>query len=439
VEDKGGAMKRFYIILIMFFITGWTYFIYAQDLIILRDGNSIEANVLEISPTEIRYKRFDHLEGPTIVIMTADVLSIRYENGRTEIINNIVQNTNIFPTDVQTINQNRLNSRLNTIGVMLGYQGVSAFGFALNGTISPLNYTFFDFNLGLGFNSFSFNGRVNFNVYVPFRIGGWYAGAGIGGGYNELLGGFFAGNVTTGFILFNWLNIAYTLQIGTFDGIVNHNASVGYTYRFRSQDNYMANIELDSSDIETNQTLQETRSSNNGIENLVSFKLSLGGFIGVFGWDGVEDYDNDIYDNTFSATYLHIINPILSLRLLFSFENNFKLGIGTDVAYALLSTQIAGDGVGSEAGILAPYGIIGYRNIYLHLGYDFALGAIYIAPNFMIGEHFLLGIPISLFGSNQRISIARLVEPPEQNKDWRGQFYFNTKIFQVGIFLQYVF
>lgn len=59
----------------------------AQDLVILKDGSVIEAKVTEITPTEIKYKRFNHLTGPVIVISKADVLSIRYENGTTEIIN----------------------------------------------------------------------------------------------------------------------------------------------------------------------------------------------------------------------------------------------------------------------------------------------------------------------------------------------------------------
>jgi len=213
--------------------------VYAQDLIILRDGNTIEARVLEISPTEIRYKRFDHLDGPTIVIMAVNVLSIRYENGRTEIINTVTQPaiTTSSTSAPTTTNQLSRDPRFNTIGTTLGYQGVSAFGFSLNGTVSPANYTFFDFNLGLGFNSFAFNGRVNFNAFVPFNTGGWYAGIGIGGGYNELFGGVFAGNITTGFLFFDWLNIGYTLQFGTYDGIINHNIAAGYSYRFNSQQN----------------------------------------------------------------------------------------------------------------------------------------------------------------------------------------------------------
>jgi len=77
-------MKRFCIFTILFF--GCFLLLNAHDLIVLRDGNIIEARVLEVSPTEIRYKRFDHLDGPTYVVLAINVLSIRYENGRTEII-----------------------------------------------------------------------------------------------------------------------------------------------------------------------------------------------------------------------------------------------------------------------------------------------------------------------------------------------------------------
>ena len=279
-------MKRFYIFTILFFVMGWAYNVSAQDLIILRDGNTIEAKVLEISPTEIRYKRIDHLDGPTIVIMAIDVLSIRYENGRTEIINTITQPitpiTLTPPTAVQAVDQQNLNPRLNTIGVTVGYQGISAFGFTVNGTVSPGNYTFFDFNLGLGFNSFAFNGRINFNAFVPFKIGGWYAGAGIGGGYNEIFGGIFAGNITTGFILFNWLNIGYTLQIGTFDGIINHNAFAGYSYRFKSQQDNVTNSEDTSQQQQKREPrVRQPAKVANERDNYISGELQLQGLQSV--------------------------------------------------------------------------------------------------------------------------------------------------------------
>jgi len=82
-------MKKLYLAvlsIVLFFVIG-VFSLNAQDLIILRNGDVIEAKVTEISPTEIRYKRFNHLDGPTIVIPTNSVLSIRYENGTLEVIN----------------------------------------------------------------------------------------------------------------------------------------------------------------------------------------------------------------------------------------------------------------------------------------------------------------------------------------------------------------
>jgi formylglycine-generating enzyme required for sulfatase activity len=233
-------MKRFYIFTAVFLLAGGLFSAGAQDMIIMRDGNVIEAKVTEISSTEIRYKRVDHLDGPTIVISTASVLSIRYENGRTEIINAAAPPAVAAPAT----NQGVSDPRYNTIGITLGYPGVSAFGFSINGTVSPAKYTFLDFSLGMGFMDFTFNSRVNFCAFVPFNGGGWYGGLGLGVGYSEWLDWYAAFNLTTGFIFWDWFNISYNLQIGeTFiDGPVNHNVSVGYAYRFKTLNNSAAGV-----------------------------------------------------------------------------------------------------------------------------------------------------------------------------------------------------
>ena len=57
---------------------------YGQDVLVKRTGDEVPAKVLEITPTEIRYKRFDNLEGPVISILKSDVFMIKYENGTRE-------------------------------------------------------------------------------------------------------------------------------------------------------------------------------------------------------------------------------------------------------------------------------------------------------------------------------------------------------------------
>jgi hypothetical protein len=98
-------MKNRFFLAAVFFFTAGAFCVKAQDLIILRDGNVIESKVMEISVSEIRYKRFDHLDGPMIVIARADVLSIRYENGKNEIMNTapaLASVINNSPEDAET-------------------------------------------------------------------------------------------------------------------------------------------------------------------------------------------------------------------------------------------------------------------------------------------------------------------------------------------------
>ena len=80
------CMKKDTLLAMFLFICG-IFSVNAQDLIVLRNGTIIEAKVIELSPTEIRYKRFSHPDGPTIIVPVRDVLSIRYENGTVENFN----------------------------------------------------------------------------------------------------------------------------------------------------------------------------------------------------------------------------------------------------------------------------------------------------------------------------------------------------------------
>ena len=79
--------KGFLVLTAIGLFIGGALAVSAQDLIILRDGSVIEAKVTEIAPSEIRYKRANHLDGPTIVVPVATVLSIRYANGKVDQFN----------------------------------------------------------------------------------------------------------------------------------------------------------------------------------------------------------------------------------------------------------------------------------------------------------------------------------------------------------------
>ncbi|MFD2514015.1 hypothetical protein ACFSRY_09070 [Pontibacter locisalis] len=63
----------------------------AQDLLIKRNGEEVQVKVQEITLEEVKYKRFDNLEGPVISIAKSDVFMIKYENGTKELFKEAVK------------------------------------------------------------------------------------------------------------------------------------------------------------------------------------------------------------------------------------------------------------------------------------------------------------------------------------------------------------
>jgi len=172
-------MKQF-CIMALFLLVGICS-VTAQDLIVMRDGNIIEARVVEISSTEIKYKRFEHFDGPTIVISAANVLSIRYENGTSEIITTIPasgqQTTQVIRSEDTAIDPNKFIFGINAnAGGAIGY----AFGGSGAGINIELGKGRFNSEINLMLPSGGFGALVTFNGFFPSRIGGFYLGGGVG-------------------------------------------------------------------------------------------------------------------------------------------------------------------------------------------------------------------------------------------------------------------
>lgn len=55
---------------------------YAQDIIVTTSAQKIEAKIVEVTKSEIRYKEKDYLDGPTFVINADEISSIIYANGK---------------------------------------------------------------------------------------------------------------------------------------------------------------------------------------------------------------------------------------------------------------------------------------------------------------------------------------------------------------------
>ncbi len=62
---------------------------FSQDMITKKSSEDIKAKVIEVTINEIKYKKYDNLNGPLFTILKSDVLMIRYENGSKDIFNEL--------------------------------------------------------------------------------------------------------------------------------------------------------------------------------------------------------------------------------------------------------------------------------------------------------------------------------------------------------------
>ena len=76
-------MKKLFLSLIVLLLAAASAF--AQDLITTKDGTDIKAKILEVTSTEVKYKKYNNLDGPTFTLRKSEILIVRYENGENEV------------------------------------------------------------------------------------------------------------------------------------------------------------------------------------------------------------------------------------------------------------------------------------------------------------------------------------------------------------------
>jgi hypothetical protein len=166
-------MKKFYILAALFFALA--VYANAQDTIVLQNGNIIEAKVEEISAAEIKYRRFDNLSGPLVVINKSEVLSIRYENGTVEVINSSGQQAAKPAAPALDPNKFYFSFSLEPSGFIAGGPSATA-EFSKGAFISSVHASFPSLALNSAASGFGFGAGGSFNFYWGGPIGGFFLG-----------------------------------------------------------------------------------------------------------------------------------------------------------------------------------------------------------------------------------------------------------------------
>ena len=77
-------MKQLFAFLVMLLSASM---LFAQDVITLRSGETINGKVAEVGTTEIRYYKADNADGPVYVASKSEVVQIVYANGTKDVFN----------------------------------------------------------------------------------------------------------------------------------------------------------------------------------------------------------------------------------------------------------------------------------------------------------------------------------------------------------------
>lgn len=119
------------------------------DLIILRNGQEIQAKVLEVGQTEVKYKNCDNLSGPTFTKSKSEIFMIKHPNGTNTVIEeskkkifNDNSNTERNPSDKSLIVAVLLWWFLGIIGIHRFYLGHIGMGvlYLLTGALCGIGW-----------------------------------------------------------------------------------------------------------------------------------------------------------------------------------------------------------------------------------------------------------------------------------------------------------
>ncbi len=90
---------------------------FSQDVITKKDGTDIKSKILEVTTSEVKYKKFDNQTGPTFTIVKSDLMMVRYENGTNDIFNQSNVSSNNSPSESgELCDQGKQDAKVNYKG-----------------------------------------------------------------------------------------------------------------------------------------------------------------------------------------------------------------------------------------------------------------------------------------------------------------------------------
>ncbi len=91
------------------------------DVIILKNGQEIQAKVLEVGQTEVKYKNCDNQSGPTFSKNKSEIFMIKYPNGTSTVMEESKSNSSNVTVNVNTSSNSNPTNKSVVIAVVLWF------------------------------------------------------------------------------------------------------------------------------------------------------------------------------------------------------------------------------------------------------------------------------------------------------------------------------
>lgn len=79
----------------------------AQDILTFKNGDVQQVKVIEVSPTEVKYKKYDNLDGPVFIEKRSQLYSVKYQNGTIQKFNDLQEvddsYSNYYSKELETL------------------------------------------------------------------------------------------------------------------------------------------------------------------------------------------------------------------------------------------------------------------------------------------------------------------------------------------------
>jgi len=85
-------------------------YFFAQDTITMRSGEVIQAKILEVNETEVKYKKYNYQDGPTFIVSKNRILMIKYADGSKDVFTETsagaspAKNDSLYGSNILSIN-----------------------------------------------------------------------------------------------------------------------------------------------------------------------------------------------------------------------------------------------------------------------------------------------------------------------------------------------